>query len=103
MYEFDSSTGCNRQSTVQKHTENCYGRRIGSVSPTKRRRNFDDGGIEDSPIDGVISAVGLRRILLTKSVGVAWEKFGQQKQRASIKKTFRRLESPIFKRKSNKY
>lgn len=37
-----------------------------------------------------ISAVGLRRILLTRAVGTAWEKFGAERHKNSIIKTFRR-------------
>lgn len=45
---------------------------------------------EEELFDGAISAVGLRRILLTRSVGSAWEKFGHHKQRESIANTFRK-------------
>lgn len=45
---------------------------------------------EEAILDGAISAVRLRRILLTWSVGSTWEKFGHQNERESITKTFRR-------------
>lgn len=41
-------------------------------------------------IDGVISAIGLRRILLTRAVGHAWERFSCERYRNMISKTFRR-------------
>lgn len=54
--------------------------------------NLDCG--EEEILDGPISAVRLRRILLPRSVGSAWEKFGHQKERESITNTFRRY-API--------
>lgn len=44
----------------------------------------------ESTIDGIISAVGLRRILLTRAVATAWSKFGSEKHKTCIMKTFRR-------------
>lgn len=41
-------------------------------------------------VDGIICIVGLRRILLTRAVATAWTKFGSEKCRTSIMKTFRR-------------
>lgn len=45
---------------------------------------------KSKPIDGVISAIGLRWILLTWSVGTAWHRFSSEKQKKCIIKTFRR-------------
>lgn len=53
----------------------------------------DTGDEEDNfeySVDGAISAVGLRRILLTRAVGHAWEQFSSEKYRNMISKTFRR-------------
>lgn len=50
---------------------------------------LDESDME-STVDGIISAVGLRRILLTRAVATAWSKFGSEKYRACIMKTFRR-------------
>lgn len=44
----------------------------------------------ESTVDGIISAVGLRRILLTRAVATAWSKFGSEKHKTCIIKTFRR-------------
>lgn len=59
---------------------------------------LDDSSDPELPIiDGVISAVGLRRILLTRAFGAAWEKFSEPKHKESIKKTFRRcIFYPLF-------
>lgn len=51
----------------------------------------DNSSISDETIlDGTISAIGLHRILLTRAVGIAWDKFQEDKQRESIKATFQR-------------
>lgn len=51
---------------------------------------LDQHDEEESSIRGIISAVGLRRILLTQAVGKAWSRFGSEKYRTCIFKTFRR-------------
>lgn len=49
---------------------------------------LDQHNEKESTIDGIISAVGLRRILLTRAVGKAWSRFGTEKYRTCIFKTF---------------
>jgi hypothetical protein len=49
-----------------------------------------DHGDENVLVDGLIPAVGLQRILLTWSVGSAWERFSKHKHQEGIKKAFRR-------------
>lgn len=44
----------------------------------------------ESTVDGIISSVGLRRILLTRAVATAWCKFGSEKYRTCIIKTFKK-------------
>ena len=59
---------------------------LGTIKGQEALEMLDQG---DVLIDGVISAVGVRRIILTKSVGKAWERFTDEKHRGIIKKSFR--------------
>lgn len=61
--------------------------------------SLNDEGPEKLGVDGVISAVGLRRILLTRSVGSAWERFSEQQHKESIRRSFRRLLPSLSKPK----
>ena len=59
---------------------------LGTIKGQEAVEMLDQG---DVLIDGVISTIGLGRIILTKAVGKAWERFTDEKHCEIIKKSFR--------------
>ena len=73
-------------------------RQLLDLSNTKREKVLElvcapqpDAAEENTKqIDGAISAIGLRRIILTKAVGGAWERVQEDHYRSIIREGFRR-------------